>query len=514
MKRVTRGSSPTRAATAKTASVPAPVGGLNARDSIANMPETDALTLDNWFCSPSSVDSRLGSQNWATGMSGAVETIATYNGVVSRKMFAVNSGNIYNVTVTGAVGAPVITGLSNNRFQYVNFGTPGGHFMQMVNGANHIQMFDGTTWSNPTITGLDDTTVVGINVFKSRIWYIPNNSLTAYYLPLNSIQGAATPFDFGSLFRLGGYLMAMITWTIDNANGVADYASFVSSEGEVLLYQGSDPAFASTWSLVGVFRIGRPIGRRCYAKVGSDVVLITTDGAFPISKALLTDRSQQQDALSNKIVNLISNDVQSYNGNFGWQPFLFPLGNKFIINVPQTANLVQYQYVMNTITGAWSRFVGMNANCWEMMGDQLFFGSNSGTVVQAETGTNDNGSNITLFGKPAFSYFGSPGDQKMFSLVRPILISEGIALPSIALNVDFEDVPPMDQGAFSGSSGSAWDISPWDTTPWGGSNNTLKDWQSAQGIGYSGTINMRFDLNGIGVSWQSTDYVLQVGGVL
>ena len=64
-------------------------------------------------------------------------------------------------------------------------------------------------------------------------------------------------FPLGQIFKMGGFLVQMATWTIDNVSGMDDYAAFITSEGEVAIYQGYDPTQQSTWSLVGVFRIGR-----------------------------------------------------------------------------------------------------------------------------------------------------------------------------------------------------------------------------------------------------------------
>ena len=63
------------AATAQVASIPAPVGGLNDRDSIASMPATDAVILENWWLNPSKLVTRSGSVSWATGFASAVETL-------------------------------------------------------------------------------------------------------------------------------------------------------------------------------------------------------------------------------------------------------------------------------------------------------------------------------------------------------------------------------------------------------------------------------------------------------
>ena len=167
---------------------------------------------------------------------------------------------------------------------------------------------------HPLFLGVASADIIGINVFKNRVWLIEKH-IKAWYLPVSAIGGTANALDFLAYLN-GGYLMAMTNWTIDNAAGIDDYAAFISSEGEVAIYQGTDPSNASTWALKELFRIGRPIGRRCAIKAGADVLILTTDGAFPLSKALLTDRSQMQAAVTDKITNLITSDIAQYSSNF------------------------------------------------------------------------------------------------------------------------------------------------------------------------------------------------------
>jgi hypothetical protein len=50
--------------------------------------------------------------------------------------------------------------------------------------------------------------------------------------------------------------MAMADWSIDAGIGIDDYAAFISDQGEVALYKGSDPTSATTWALVGTFWVG------------------------------------------------------------------------------------------------------------------------------------------------------------------------------------------------------------------------------------------------------------------
>jgi hypothetical protein len=500
-----------------TASLQSPTGGLNARDAIANMKETEAVTMENWFPTPTSVDIRKGYASYSTGLPAYVESLMFYNTGATQKLFSVSNGAIYDSTASGAVGASAVSGLTNSRFQYINMGTAGGFFLMAVNGADKLRYYDGTTWSADggtyTITGVNTVNIIHINQFKNRVWLIEKNSFRAWYLPVSSIAGAAASLDLSGLFKQGGYLMAMANWTIDNAAGVDDYAAFITSEGEVALYKGTDPSSSTTWALVGTFRMGKPIGRRCFCKAGADVLVLTTDGAFPLSKALLTDRSQLNLAATDKIQTIFNADAISYQSNFGWQPIIYPDGQKLIINVPQTENSVAYQYVMNTANGSWTKFTGWNAACFEILGNGLFFGG-SGVVYKCDTGLDDNGSEIQAVVQQAYSYFGERTAIKKFQMVRPIFSSEGVVNPAVLMNVDFEQNRTTVSPSFTGSLGTEWDLGDWDTSSWESGDTINKRWQSVSGVGYCGGLRIVASLKNIGCRWQSTDIVYEKGGVL
>lgn len=520
-------SQPRRQQTAKTTSIPAPVKGLNSKDAIANMEPTFALALDNVFCTPTTVDTRNGCENWVTGITGWIETITHYTSGTANKIFAAATTKVYDVTSQGAVGAAVVSSQTSARYQSTQFATAGGAFLYMVNGVDKPLLYDGSAWvkvdgvSTPAITGVTTTTLIHVNAFKNRLWFVEKNTLHMWYLPINSIAGAASKYDLSSIFQRGGYLVAMMTWTIDNVSGVDDYAVFITSEGEVAIYKGYDPDFAATFTLVGLFRMGRPVGPRCFVKMGSDNAVICADGVVLLSKELTTDRSLSS-ALSYNITNLITDDFNAYSANFGWQPVYFPIGNKLIINVPQTENSRQYQYVMNTITGAWSTWnkenAGFNSACWDVFEDQIYFGGN-GFVAHADFEENDLGNSIISDIKPAFSYFDGLGQEKYFTMVRPIFLSDGTITPTFALCLDYANTsppaPPLSGGVLGGS---PWDTSPWDVSPWSinslGGSQVNKNWQTIGGIGYAASLRMATNTLNVSASLQSIDYVYELGGVL
>ncbi len=514
---------PNRSQKVQSVSIPAPIGGLNAKDAIANMPPTDAVELENWFPTPSDCRVRNGSISWVTGIADPnwVETLmAYYSPTGAGKLFGIAEGELYDVTSSGAVGAAIITGMANSRHQHVMFSNAGSNYLYAVNGADNPLLYNGSTWQqvgNATspiaITGVNPSTFIHVNTYDERLFFIPVNSTGFWYLPVLQVGGAATFFDLGPLMSMGGYLMAMCTWSVDDASGLQEYAVFITSQGEVFVYQGNDPSFASSWGLVYKFRMGRPVGRRCFEKVGSDVIIICADGAIPLSTALSGDREQEKNAISYKIVNLINSDISSYNGHFGWQPILYSIGNKLIINVPESEDSVSYQYVMNTVTGAWCKFSGWNAACFEVFNDVLYYGGN-GVVYQADIGLDDAGAAISATALPAYNYFGSH-QQKKFNLVRPIFTTDGVISAAIALCVNFNNnTPILSTPTFSGSAGSPWNISPWNTSPWGGANNIISDWESVQGIGFTASIKLQVQAMDINVAWNSTDYVFETGGIL
>jgi hypothetical protein len=499
-------------------SIPAPVGGWNARDSWADMPETDAVSMVNMFPTTTDVSLRKGRSDHVTGITGTVETLAAYSSPSANKLFAVAGTAIYNVSSAGAVGAAVQSGLSNARWQYENFSVPtGAAWMYMVNGTDKPRAYDGTNWtavdaaSTPAITGVTTTDLIQVNVFQRRLWFVQKASTKAWYLPTDSVAGVAQSIDLGPLFSSGGYLVAMGTWTIDAGSGMDDHAVFISSVGEIAVYKGTDPASASTWSLVGVFSAGAPIGRRCFMKFGGDLLLITKDGVVPMSKALLSARLNNTAAITNKIQSAMSDAAMNYGSNFGWQLQQYPVGNMLILNVPTSATVFQ-QYVMNTISGAWCSFEGWNASCWELFNDSLYFGGN-GVVCKAWDTYADSGALIVGDTIPAFSYFGSP-QLKRWTMARPVIAATGTPSISLAMNTDFTTTAYLGTPSFSASDGAVWDSATWDTSIWGGGLSIFRDWQSVSGYGQAGSLHLKIASKYYNVRWQATDYVFEKGGVL
>ena len=475
---------------AEGASVPAPVEGWDAVSPLAAMSPKRAVQLDNWFPQPDWVELRNGHiEHSDTGSGVAVETLAKYQGVSSSFLFAASGTVIYDVTASGA-GMSSHTGMANARFQHINFATTGGSFLWMCNGADDPIYFNGSAWSAAVITGVTASDIVNVNAHQNRIWVCLNNSLDAYYLATDSIQGAATKFALGGLFTQGGFLMAMGTWSVDAGDGPQDYAVFITSRGQCAIYSGTDPA--SNYALVGVFDLGAPLGRRCFVKAGSDLALNCIDGVIPLSKVMIFERAAIVKAsLTQRIQRVMNASARSYRNNFGWQLISYPMGTRVILNVPVIEGYLQHQYVMNTQHGAWCRFTGMNANCWELLNDRLFFGGNDGIVYEADEGGADPNTAIEADMRTAFNYFGQRGRNKRWMMCRPLFTTDQSVTPGLAFNVDFQEDAEVVPTQSSLPVGSKWDESLWDTAVWSEEVVTQGIWTSVTGLGYCASIRVQ-----------------------
>jgi hypothetical protein len=503
----------------KSTSIAAPVGGWNARDSLADMDRMDAPNLENWFPTTTELVLRHGYTQYATGMASQVESILNYTGGASDKLFAFTAnGKIYDVTAGGAVGAAVVTGLTNGRWETQNISTAGGNFAMCVNGVDKLRGYSGTAWwtdgdGTHDITGFDTATASNITLFKNRIWFIKKNTLEAWYLPSSSIAGAAAQYSLQSIARAGGYLVDFCAWTIDAGYGVDDFIAFVTSKGEVIVYKGTDPSSIATWGLVGVWQIGSPVGSRCMMKYEGDLLVIGQDGLSPMSAALQSSRVNPKVQLTDKIQSAVSEAVTLYGSNFGWETLFYPKQNMLIMNVPVSVGSGQQQYVMNTITKSWCKFTGISANTWCLFQNDPYFGGN-GFVGKAWNTYSDNGTNITGTASQAFSYLNSPGILKRFTMIRPIISTDGNPGINANLNIDFEINTLSTAIATTPVTGAIWDTALWDTGLFSSGLAISKYWQGAAGVGYAAGTQVIAVANGIQLTWISTDIVFETGGIL
>lgn len=508
---------PARQRTAQIAAVPAPVGGWNARDPVTDMKPNEAILLENIIPGSDGCRLRKGYQSHATGITGNyVETLMTWSGPDGTKeMYAAAPADIFEVSTAGAVGAAAVTSLSNGRWSWLNFATTGGQYLVACNGTDAVQNYDGTTWTTPTITGtgLTSTDLIYVTAHMQRLWFIEKDTLDVWYLGVGAISGTATKFPLGSLCKLGGYLVAMGSWTRDGGAGLDDVAVFITSMGEAILYSGTDPSSASTWQIVGIFRIPEPIGRNCLVKIGGDLAVITTQGVVALSEILpIASSGQGKKAATDMISGAYRLAYEIGSAQYGWQVVESPPEKLLIVNVPVVERTESIQYVMNTETGKWCKFTNFDAGCWCLYNDDLYWGGSDG-VVYKYTGETD-GSTAAIDGRVthAYSAYGTP-HRKSFERARPVVFGPADYIPTIQVTTDFAD-PLFDLTAQPWpSEGSYWDEVFWDAADWAAASVPSIQWQAVSGDGITAAVNVALSSTQ-GITYNGALLTYRAGGPL
>lgn len=477
------------------ASLPAPIDGINARDALGLMKPTDAVDMENLFPTPTDVRLRNGWSGHAT-FTGAPETIVPYNGATARKLFAaIDAGaenEIRDITSAGAAGAVLVGGaadtvqaLTSTRFDYINVTTTGGNFLLLWNGADVPLEYDGTTWTASASTGVGLTTsnLFTGGVYGNRVWALEKNTFNAWYLAAGTKSGAFTKLPLGVLFKKGGALACMVTLTDASAEAI-DYVGFVSTEGEVVAFMG-DVADADSWTLAAQMQVGRPVtnGNRAWCKWGTDALLVCADGVLPLRKAVAADNRDRALSVSDRIAPLVNEDVALHGARFGWQLVVHPTGNKLILNVPTAELSDARQWVMNTRHQRWTKFTGWKAFCMEVVRDHLYLGM-TGKVVKADSDSDlsDGGASIFFKSKQAHNYFGARGDLKLAGMMQPTFAVDGTMQITVGVDANFgkTTLPPLT--TLAGSAGDPWG-GIWDVA-WSGALTVQGPWFSLVGEGY------------------------------
>ena len=492
--------------------IPAPVGGWNARDALDKMEATDAVRLVNWIPRGTFVQSRGGYSVSQTGLGGPVETLAAYAGQ-SNLLLAAADGKFWDVTVTPTT---VATGFQSDRWQQTNHSGK----LIFVNGVDSPQVFDGATMTAANFSGSPGdfvaSTMWSVNSFKGRVFYWAENKQSFWYATAGAYQGVMAEFDLSTQITRGGYLVQMVTWTLDSGSGIDDLAVFIFSTGETLVYQGSDPGDVNDWSLIGRFQIGEPLGPRAHAKTAGTEIILTRDGYIDLSVALKDGRYSEKSAYSAKIIRASKDAPARYGSFFGWEAVLYPAGQMFIVNVPISSDS-SIQHVRDTSQGGWCEFSGWNASTFCVFRNRLYFGDANGNVCLADAGTSDNGDRILSWGIPAFNALGSRANRKQLTaatVVSNILLPASYAYDGLA---DFNTTLRTTLVDDPNAAGSEWDVAEWDVAEWdtGAADDptTRTGWKNCHAIGFSVTVSVRVNQRAQRINWYSTNIRYRNAGV-
>lgn len=526
---------PGRARVAQPRSLPAPINGWVTAENLLNSSPASAAVLDNWLPTPRGVQLRGGSRTVATiSLEGdPVESLIAYNSSSVKKLFAATETAIFDVTAVESPTSPPdpdVSGQASGYYSFVNFTTSGGQFMTVVNGTDDLLLYEpiggwkainGT--STPSITGLETWKLIHVWVYRNRQFFIEGGSLVAYFLPVGSIAGELGRIDLNGVFQKGGSLVFGGTWSIYAGDGLDDKCVFVTDQGEVAIYEGSNPASASPadWRVVGRYEITPPMGRRATMRAGGDLVIATEEGMVPISAAINKDPSVLHIAAISAPIDPDWRREAVARRTLPWEVIKFVRKGYTIVSLPvTTAGQEPVAFVVNTETGKWCRFTNWDTRCMVLYADTLYFGTSDGRIKIADIGGSDDGAGIYYTIVSNAEYLGDRTALKHIIQGRATFRSSTPFNSQLSASMDFDvqlPSPPITAGDITSGE---WDAANWDEAVWDAPSNPQQVNSQWVSIGRSGqALQWQMQITGAltptpNTELLSVDVTVEFGGIV
>lgn len=344
----------------------------------------------------------------------------------------------------------------------------------------------------PGPEGMDPADMSYVWAYKQRIWFIEKNTLNAWYMPVDQVGGEAEIFPLGGVFNRGGSLLFGQNWSLDSGGdgGLSEQNVFVTTEGEVAAYQGLSPDSAETWGKVGVYRIGKPLGKKAFIRAGGDLVIATSIGFIPLGQAIQRDYAALGTiAISHPIADEWRNAV-TQRGLDNWQCELWGEGSMVLVAPPTPSDMAPVVFVTNSDSAAWATFTGWRPVSMEVFRGALVIGSTEGKVQNAWVGGRDEDLPYTGTAMPLFNDLGAPGQRKFAEFARAVLRSAFPVIEKITARFDWSMTRPAVPNGASPPVQSLWDLGEWDSAVWNEEvlTNIQDQWRSVGGTGFAATV--------------------------
>lgn len=470
---------------------PAPIGGWVSNSTGIGSGETTAAILENIVPKQNRAFVRSGSKT-VCKLPAATQTLADFDNGTNQIMVACADDSVYKLPVSSdnAVVTPELidSGFANAKWQTVMMSNGADEAaLVMVNGADGIWAYDGATLIEADASA-DNPFVNNVISFKSRLWFTKVDDATIYYGEVLSTKPLVLEeFPIGPLLRNGGAIVAINSLSMDGGSGPDDYLVCVSSRGEIVVFSGIDPA--TDFQLVGIFKASKPLSNRCLTKSGSDLIYYGANGPQMLTR--LFNSPDGLETLALPIRTEFEDAIFDGQAFFGWDLVNYSRRGWVLFNVPQQLQNTFDQFVVNLESQAWFRIKGWNGACWVVHDNRLYFGTNDGSVVVADVGTNDDGVDVSFDFMQSWQEFDS-ASRKKFNMAQVTIESNSVPEILVDINVDFTQTSPTSQPGFGPPAiASPWDVSPWDVSPWSGTGKFYVEAFGLANTGYVGALRYR-----------------------
>lgn len=463
----------------KPKSFPAPIKGWVTNENLASPTPQTAIVMDNWFPELTGARIRFGAGRHGRIGSGPVESMFSYHSGLQSNFFASDLTHVFDITAPADPDippSPAISGQTSGYYCAVPFTTAGGQFLYILNGTDDPQLFNGTTWaainasSSPiALTGVAASKFSQAAVYRNRLFFVEGGTMNIWYPAVGALGGALSNITMQGIFRRGGAVLFVSTWSLDSGDGIDDKFVVVSTVGEVAVFEGANPSGTTTadWNLVGVYECATPLGKNAWVRVGGDLLILTREGEVPLTAIMGKDPAALTLTAITRPIEPEWRREALRRQNLPWEMVKWPERNMGIVNVPVNSDADDpYCYVVNLQSGAWARYTGWDTRCVHVFNEWGYFGTNDGRIMRMESGGSDDGTPYECVLVSHFDHLDAPGQHKTVQNARAVFNADSDFPALISASTDYTVTLPSPPDAVSPPGADVWDVGLYDVAKW------------------------------------------------
>jgi len=358
----------------------------------------------------------------------------------------------------------------------------------------------------------------------NRLYFADPYALVVYYLPLQQKSGQLAALPLDPVFKKGGHIQAIASWTVDGGLGLDDKLVVFSSNGEIAIFTGVDPT-DDAWSLVGIFQHDSPMSKHCVGNYGGDLWSLTSTGLAPMT-TLIRAETEKLDKAEKGVISFFREISARVPNLPGWQLVLDHSSGRMICNMPLGSAGDYQQMVRFMPDPVWAKWRDLKSRCWAWMADRIYVGTDDGKVYDVNDDyTSDDGIGILAECRTAWSNYKTPG-IKQFKMVRVYGRTTGLPTrPFIDIAVNFLDNAPGNQpevlvpppatlwgpAGVNGPDNPPYSPTPPWGTPWGRGWLPMVSWGGVGRLGNVGAPVVKVSVKGSRFELSGFDVVFEAG---
>ncbi|MBK8772891.1 MAG: hypothetical protein IPM06_21010 [Rhizobiales bacterium] len=259
-----------------------------------------------------------------------------------------------------------------------------------------------------------------------------DGALEFYYGDVGAVTGPLELFPLDRLGNITGNIIAMASLTIDAGHGMNDILAIFTSTGQIVAYEGLDPGDANDWRLLGRIQAARPLSRRAFTQVGSDLWMATPRGIVSVAESIRSSTLALISDLSQPISDMLAKMVAE--GADDWQMESAEDASAIIVN--RVRGLEARQIVYTPQSHAWSS-ADMPVRAFHNFGGSIEGTGFDGRLAQVV----DGGSEEVIKLRWKSSWFDA-GRNVSVTYIRPVIRAKGPVTVRVWVLSDFNDTGP------------------------------------------------------------------------